>query len=60
MLTPGFLGYWADSSWGTSPGLMLIGFAFGFVYGLWRLIALGQQTSTNDPSDDLTPPHVSD
>lgn len=42
MFIPGFLGYWADSALGTTPILLLIGFVFGFAYGLWRLANYGK------------------
>lgn len=48
MLIPGFLGYWADSALGTTPVLLLIGFTFGFAYGLWRLTTLGKPPRPND------------
>jgi len=40
MSLPGFLGWWADDHLGTTPWVMMGGFAFGFWYGLWRLMNL--------------------
>lgn len=40
MVMPGLGGWWADSSWGTTPLLTTVGFAIGLVYGIWRLSRL--------------------
>jgi F0F1-type ATP synthase assembly protein I len=38
ILLPGAVGYWLDGKWNTSPWLILIGGAFGFAVGLYRLL----------------------
>lgn len=53
MLVPGFLGYWADTRFGTTPVLLMLGFAAGFAYGLWRLVSL--LTPANPESDPSEP-----
>lgn len=47
MLVPGFMGYWLDSwlgvvDWVGIPLFMLLGFSFGFAYGIWQLTQLAQ------------------
>ena len=40
MVLPGLLGAWLDHRWGSSPWLMVAGFGFGIVGGIWHLIVL--------------------
>jgi F0F1-type ATP synthase assembly protein I len=49
ILIAGGLGYWADSRWGTSPWLLLVGFAVGFGSFVLRLIRLGRQMQKGEP-----------
>ena len=42
MVVPGFMGYWLDSWLGVLPLFTLVGFSFGFAYGIWQLTQLGQ------------------
>lgn len=55
MLTPGFLGYWLDTRLGTEPLLLLIGFAAGFAYGLWRLTLLGKASTSPGGAEKPSP-----
>ncbi|TWT48849.1 hypothetical protein Pla111_06250 [Botrimarina hoheduenensis] len=52
MLVPGFLGYWLDGRLGSGPVLLLLGFAFGFTYGLWQLINLAKQREPSQPNNE--------
>jgi F0F1-type ATP synthase assembly protein I len=49
ILIAGGIGYWADSRWGTSPWLLLLGFAVGFGSFVLRLIRLGRQLRAGEP-----------
>ena len=49
ILIAGGIGYWADSRWGTSPWLLLLGFAIGFGSFVLRLIQLGRQLREGEP-----------
>lgn len=49
ILIAGGIGYWADSRWGTSPWLLLLGFAVGFGSFVLRLLRLGRQLRAGEP-----------
>ena len=61
MVVPGFMGYGLDSWLGVLPLFTLIGFSFGFAYGIWQLTQLGQtkqkqpqQENQNKNDENLT------
>jgi F0F1-type ATP synthase assembly protein I len=43
MTIPGLIGYWVDGRLGTSPWLMLLGFAVGAPLAMWHLIQMTSQ-----------------
>jgi F0F1-type ATP synthase assembly protein I len=43
VLVLGWLGWFLDGRWGTTPWLMLAGGALGFAAGLWMLIRTAKQ-----------------
>jgi F0F1-type ATP synthase assembly protein I len=43
------IGYWADGRFGTSPWLLLLGFAIGFASFVLRLFRLGRQLREGAP-----------
>ncbi len=55
ILIAGGIGYWADSHWGTSPWLLLLGFAVGFGSFVLRLLRLGRQLRAGEPPADEKP-----
>ena len=55
ILIAGGIGYWADSRLGTSPWLLLLGFAIGFGSFVLRLIRLGRQLRESEPPAGGTP-----
>ncbi len=44
ILLPGALGYWLDTKWHTTPWLMLVGGAFGFAVGLYKMLQTAKRT----------------
>ncbi len=51
MVIPGFFGYWLDAWLGVLPLFTLVGFSFGFAYGIWQLTQLGKSKQRNVASD---------
>lgn len=49
ILIAGGIGYWADGRFGTSPWLLLLGFAIGFASFVLRLFQLGRQLREGEP-----------
>ena len=49
ILIGGGIGYWADRHFGTSPWLLVAGFAIGFGSFVLRLIQLGRQLRAGEP-----------
>jgi F0F1-type ATP synthase assembly protein I len=45
MLLPGALGYWLDGKFDSRPWLMLLGGAFGFAVGLYRMLDTVKRSS---------------
>lgn len=44
VLIPGWLGYWLDGRWETTPWLMLLGGVFGFGVGLYMMLKTAKQS----------------
>lgn len=40
MAVPPLAGWWADSRWGTSPWLLIVGAGFGFLSGMLAILKL--------------------
>ena len=56
MVIPGFMGYWIDSWLGIVaragvPLFTLVGFSFGFAYGIWQLLQLGKSKRKEASND---------
>jgi len=41
-VVPAVLGYWADSHWGTSPWLVIVGGALGFALLMYEVVRLSK------------------
>jgi hypothetical protein len=58
MVLPGLAGQWLDDRWGTRF-LVLVGFVFGLVGGVWHLLwmtgAIGQTNKSSKQDKDLEP-----
>lgn len=55
MVVPGIIGHWLDARWGTGY-LVIIGFVFGLVAGVWHLLAMvGAIGKPRGPQDTPTP-----
>ena len=52
ILIAGGIGYWADGRFGTSPRLLILGFAIGFGSFVLRLFQLGRRLHAGDPPAD--------
>jgi len=44
MAIPALLGWWADSSWKTSPWCMLVGVVLGFILAMFEILQLAKGT----------------
>jgi F0F1-type ATP synthase assembly protein I len=49
ILIAGGIGYWADGRFGTSPWLLILGFAIGFASFVLRLFQLGRRIRKDEP-----------
>ncbi len=52
MVVPGFFGYWLDLWLEVLPLFTLLGFSFGFAYGIWQLTQLGQPKRTRSRNEE--------
>ncbi len=48
MAIPTVLGWWADSSWKTTPGFMIAGVVLGFVVAMLELVKLAKDSRRTD------------
>jgi F0F1-type ATP synthase assembly protein I len=55
ILIAGGIGYWADGRFGTSPRLLILGFAIGFASFVLRLFQLGRRLHAGAPPPDRKP-----
>ena len=55
ILIGGGIGYWADGHFGTSPWLLIMGFALGFGSFVLRLFQLGRRLNATAPPGDTKP-----
>lgn len=53
MIIPVGLGWWADSSWKTTPWLMLLGVVVGFAVAMMELIQLSRESAPSKKSRPL-------
>jgi F0F1-type ATP synthase assembly protein I len=55
ILIAGGIGYWADGRFGTSPWLLILGFAVGFGSFVLRLFRLGRRLNAGAPPENTKP-----
>jgi F0F1-type ATP synthase assembly protein I len=49
-VVPPVLGYWADSRWGTTPALVIVGGVLGFALLMYEVMRLSQPTGRRPKS----------
>ena len=54
MVVPGIIGHWLDARWGTGY-LVIIGFVFGLIAGVWHLLAMVGAIGKRRSSQDTLP-----